>query len=131
MLNLYKFSLKVLEELKNDEDNDNPKNIDNLEDLLANYKALSDELLHNLDTSIRSKITKKGLGIIQNIYTGFDTEYQVGDLKKLNKLLSIQLSVSTKTSIKLPKNTPYDFLALGVLSGEDLKSMVIKTKYLS
>lgn len=41
------------------------------------------------------------MGIVQNSYTGFDTEFQNLDVSK-NKLISIQLAVSTKTYLKIP-----------------------------
>jgi hypothetical protein len=47
--------------------------------------------------------------VIQNIYTGFDTEYELSDYSKsINKLISTQMAVQTRTMIKLPLYKPFD-----------------------
>jgi len=56
------------------------ENITN-EDLMRDYQQLSKDLYGMLDPSIRLKLQKKGIGVLQNTYTGFDTEYKNLDFK--------------------------------------------------
>ena len=73
-----------------------------------------------LDPSIRSKLVKRGSSITQNIYTGFDTEY-VNESTLYNRLLSVQLSVNSKTMLSLPLTPEFDYKEVDVLSGKDFK----------
>lgn len=91
----------------------------NLE-ILLDYKNLSRDLLLKLDPSIRSKLVKRGSSITQNIYTGFDTEY-VNESTLYNRLLSVQLSVNSKTMLSLPLTPEFDYKEVDVLSGKDFK----------
>ena len=58
---------------------------------------------------------KQGISLIQNTYSGFYTEYTTKDIGK-NKLISAQLAVTTKMSIKVPKISRY------VISTQDINS---------
>lgn len=80
--------------------NDKEKRIS---DEQSNYKIVYNKLLGMLDPFIRIKIQKRGIVTIQNTYAGFDTEYEPINAI-MNKLLSVQLAVSTKTMVKIPKN---------------------------
>lgn len=86
-------------------------------ELLEDYKVMSREIKVKLDPSIRQKLQREGLTIIQNIYTGFDTEYKNIDLK-FNEILTVQLAVSTKTMLKLPLINEYKISSLETLSGK-------------
>ena len=88
---------------------------------LIDFKVLCKELFHSLEPSIRSKLTRKGMSIIQNIYTGFDTEYCKKD-SMFNELLSVQLSTCCKSIIVLPYQDRDKFLLneIDVLTGKEL-----------
>jgi hypothetical protein len=95
-------------------------------DILSDYNTQSNELSVKLDPSIRIRIPKKGLSIIENIYTGFDTEYENVDNLR-NKLLSVQLSVNTRTLVRFPLNDNFNLEEIGVLTGE----LYVNRKYTS
>lgn len=127
-LNLYRYTevliLKLHEFVKKDNLIDEDDDC-NFRDLLTDSLTLSKEIYHKLDPSIRLQISKKGILITQNIYSGFDTEYQKIDLaKNLNKLLSIQLSVNTKTMVRFPCKNKFDFRSIDVLTGNELGSRI-------
>lgn len=86
-------------------------------DLKTDYRILEKELTSSLDATIRVKLRKQGVGITQNIYCGFDTEYKNKDALT-NKLLSIQLALSTQTVLKLPFHTDYVFGTLNSQTSE-------------
>lgn len=88
-----------------------------LSDLQANYVNIQKKLLGMLDPLLRLKLQKRGIITLQNTYIGFDTEYENIDFK-INKLLSIQLAVNTKTIVKIPRNEY-------VISGEDRKESAV------
>lgn len=67
----------------------------------ADYIVLANELYSKLEPSLRAQIQKRGVSIIQNTYTGFDTEY-CNLTSTTNKLLSAQLAVNSKTILKIP-----------------------------
>ena len=46
------------------------------DDFLIDYKLLIGKIHSLLDPSIKLKLNKKGINVIQNIYAGFDTEYK-------------------------------------------------------
>ena len=61
------------------------------EDTVVELKNLRTDLISRLDLYLRIQSKKRGITIIQNTYTGFDTEYELLNFKKnLNKLLSVQ-----------------------------------------
>jgi hypothetical protein len=81
---------------------------------------LSKELFNKLDTSIRIKLQRNGISIIQNIYTGFDTEFKNIDVKT-NKLLSVQFMLNTKLILKIPKLTDFCLSTVGTLNNQIYK----------
>jgi hypothetical protein len=89
-------------------------------DLLADFKTLSRNIFCKIDPSIRIKLQKRGISVIQNIYTGFDTEYKNKNIK-FNELISVQLAVNTKTLLKIPKYSEYELSNLNTLTGEVYK----------
>jgi len=70
-------------------------------DIVTDLKVLSKCLFARLDPSIKYHVKRPGIGVVQNTYTGFDTEFNNMDVGE-NKLVSIQLAVSTKTYLKIP-----------------------------
>ena len=90
---------------------------DDISDLLADYKVTQTLLHAGIDPSLRSHLSKRGVSIMQNIYTGFDTEYKNIDIK-WNKLLSVQLAVNTRTALKLPLIEDYKLSSLEASTGE-------------
>lgn len=82
-------------------------------DLLMDYKVLAREVLGKVDSSIRLKLTKRGISVIQNTYTGFDTEYKNIDSKN-NKLLSVQMAVTSRIYLKMPLNKKYEISRLDI-----------------
>lgn len=83
---------------------------ENNTDLLADYEVISRSIYYRISSLIRSKIQKRGISIVHNTYTGFDTEYYLKDeSKNLNELLSIQIAVNKRYIIKIPHvNDPYN-----------------------
>jgi len=128
MLNLYKITEEVVFKLNQvnqvNQVNQGEEFIN--DNLLIDYITLAKDILHKIDPSIRSKLTKRGISITQNIYTGFDTEYVNVD-SLTNKLLSIQLSINTKTMVQFPLNNEFDFKEIDVLTGKELNSMNSKS----
>jgi len=109
---LWKKLIKELDKEKEEEEN----GVDELDkiknsDFLSDYKCLVEDVYRKIDPSIKDHLGKKGLSVVQNIYTGFDTEYYMFEdpiaLSRKNILLSAQLSVNTKTYLKIPKRVKY------------------------
>lgn len=78
----------------------------NSDDLLEDLKAVENDLFTMLDPSIRHHIQKRGIQLKENTYIGFDTEFVKKDLEH-NELVSVQLAVTTKTYVHIPKNNVY------------------------
>lgn len=94
-------------------------------DLLTDYKLQMVKLYNKLDPSIRIKLTRPGLGIIQNIYTGFDTEYINKD-SKFNELISVQLASNTRTYLRIPIQDDYSICTLDTQSNKKLPVKRVK-----
>lgn len=74
----------------------------------ADLTVLLKDLFKLIDPSIRKHIQKRGITIIKNIYSGFDTEYKKSKDNELrNDLISVQIATSTKIIIKLPMLARY------------------------
>lgn len=85
-------------------------------DISADLNALSVELSKRLDPAIKIRIQKKGISIAKNIYVGFDTEYEQGEVS--NTLLSTQIAVNARYIIKVPQNDiEYKFASVGAVDG--------------
>jgi len=67
---------------------------------------MKSELYNGLDSSLIREFRYRGVIITENVYTGFDTEYYQISVNK-NKLLSVQLAISTKTLLRLPHKIYY------------------------
>jgi hypothetical protein len=90
----------------------------NVEWVMKNeFKVLSDWFFERIEPSIRMKITRTLPKIHRRYYAGFDTEYQGIDTG-VNRLLSVQLSVTGDIAIELPKFKEYDFESLHTQSQE-------------
>lgn len=87
-------------------------------DLEVDFKVLADQLYSKLDSSIRKKLQKRGISVIQNVYTGFDTEYVNKD-KKFNNLLSVQLAVNTDILLKVPFRNGYEIHQVNPKTNEE------------
>lgn len=111
-LNLYRLMLKNLNHKGMDS-----KVEDSDADDLVDYKNLMLTLQSKLDPSIRIKMNKPGLGVIQNVYTGFDTEYKHRE-KIYNDLISVQMAVNTRTYIKIPKAEDFYVCKIETLSSK-------------
>jgi hypothetical protein len=99
--------LKLKDNLINDEEE---------KDLKEDYKVMIREINIKIDPSIRQKLQRGGITVIQNTYTGYDTEYQSHDLK-YNELLTVQLAVNTKSLLKLPVVKKYQFTNINPKNG--------------
>jgi hypothetical protein len=75
---------------------------------------------NKLDPSIKSKLNKPGITVIQNIHTGFDTEYKYLEGNK-NDLISVQLAVNTQSILKIPKMSDYYACSIDALSNRKSK----------
>jgi hypothetical protein len=72
-------------------------------DTLSDLEFIYSSTLSTLDPYLKTQIQKRGVTCIQNLYTGFDTEYELRNpLKFLNKLVSVQVAIQTRTLIKIP-----------------------------
>jgi hypothetical protein len=91
-------------------------------DLKEDLKVLSQEVKQSLEPTIREKFRKRGISLVENVYSGFDTEYEYREGIK-NDLLSIQLAVNTRSMLKMPFNDDWDYsqLNVGVNKGYDVK----------
>jgi hypothetical protein len=64
-----------------------------LYNVLVNLKK---DLFSRLDPFVRCQLQKRGIYIIQNVYVGFDTEYELSDYCKYqNQLVSTQLAIQS------------------------------------
>ena len=78
-------------------------------EVLYELDFLKDKLHSRLDQFVKSQIGNRGIGIVQNTYTGFDTEYEsVKNSDNKNLLLSVQTAVQRRTILKVPCVDPYD-----------------------
>lgn len=111
VLNLYFITVQVESDFFKEE-------ADSESDLRSDFAVLSRNLYGKLDPSIRQKLQKRGISLIQNIYTGFDTEYKNINVK-YNKLLSVQLAVNTNTLIKIPFKKDYTVCEINPLTNEE------------
>lgn len=88
-------------------------------DVLSDLECINTTLLASLDPALRIQIQKKGVTVLQNLYSGFDTEYELSNCRKnLNKLVSVQIAVQTRTLIKLPLNSILDISYAHPLTSE-------------
>jgi hypothetical protein len=119
LLQLYSTLHNVsLDRQEDDNSLDMPKRKRKPEDDISLDKDNQEKSIYKrLDPVIRQKLQNKGISLIQNIYTGYDTEYQ-NESYKTNKLLSVQLVVNTKTSLDLPIFRYFRILGINPLTND-------------
>lgn len=93
---------------------------DSENDLSMDMKVLERELLDRLDPSIRHHMRKAGLSILENTYTGFDTEFTNIDVS-MNTLISTQLAATTRSYLRVPRVLSYSISTIDVKSNKLLK----------
>lgn len=73
-------------------------------DLKADLKNLRSEVLRMIHPCIVNKISKKGISLMLNTFSGFDSEYELeSSLELKNELISIQIASTTSLYVKVPK----------------------------
>lgn len=88
-------------------------------DYLVDYKAKMVELYNILDPSVKMCLRRRGVSVMQNTYSGFDTEYELNKADiTTNKLISVQLAVNTRTYIKIPLERIFEVSGINALNGE-------------
>lgn len=120
-LNLFLITSKVLNEQRTITplDIENESESESEQDILTDLENLMNTVFDSLDPYLKVQIQKRGISVIENTYTGFDTEYTLSDIKKnLNKLLSVQSATQTRTIIKLPMYDTYDIAYVHPLTSE-------------
>jgi len=85
----------------------------------TDLKTLKFTLTNKIDPFLRLQVKNRGITVFQNIYTGFDTEYELENYKKsLNKLISTQTAVQSRTIIKVPLYNSLDISYIHPLTSE-------------
>lgn len=88
-------------------------------DILSDLEVINIKIIKCLDPYLRIQIQKRGITITQNIYTALDTEYELKNSQKfLNKLVSVQTALQTRTLIKIPLNKRYNLAYAHPLTSE-------------
>jgi len=88
-------------------------------DELEEIDYILSDLKSRMDPFIRFKMQKRGISIVQNIYSGFDTEFELISYEKSqNKLISLQLALTTKTYLKIPLNSVQNLSYVHPLTSE-------------
>lgn len=92
---------------------------DQKSDSSTDLLTLKHTLINRLDPYLRLQVQKRGMTIFQNVYTAFDTEYELESYKKsMNKLISTQIAVQARTIIKVPLFKPLDISYVHPLTSE-------------
>src|ERR1700712_968926 len=72
-------------------------------DTEADIKTIKLMTTRMINPVIKDKLSNRGISLIFNTYSGYDSEYElISSLNKTNELLSIQLAVNTGMYIKVP-----------------------------
>lgn len=85
------------------------------ENAYLNYSI--SELEGSIEPSIIASMKRKGITFNHIRYTGFDNEYVKSDKPNLNELVSVQISVNTKTRLKIPLTRVYKYSKITTLGG--------------
>ena len=81
--------------------NEKELNEDLYSDLFNQYKIV----YYKLNPHVRDQLSSKGITVVLNTFTGFDSEYQLeSSIKMKNSLLSIQLASNTNSYVRVPKS---------------------------
>lgn len=76
------------------------------------------ELEGSIEPSIIASLKRKGITFHHIRYTGFDNEYVKSNKPNINELVSVQLSVNTKTRLKIPLSRTYKYSKITTLGGK-------------
>ena len=87
-----------------------------MEDLIIKER----DFLIRLDPTIKHPLRKAGISMIQNVYSGFYTEFKNEEIC-WNTLISTQLAISTKTFINVPRLISYQIYTVDIKSHKVLK----------
>ena len=123
-LNLFYLVVKEINKIERERERERERETGKVKTLtcletLANLDTMKLDLQSRLDPFLRIQIQKHGISLIQNIYTGFDTEYELSDYTKfLNKLISTQIAVQSRILIKIPLYKPLDISFVHPLTSE-------------
>jgi hypothetical protein len=85
--------------------------------LIVDLENNRERLYTRLDQYLKLQIQKRGISIIHNTYTGFDTEYEF-KAKLKNKLISVQTAVQRRSIVKIPIKQPFDLSYVNPLTSE-------------
>ena len=80
-------------------------------------KILEGNLFSRLDSSIKHHLVKRGIGISNNCYISLDTEFK-NESNIINKLVSTQLALASRSVVKIPKFPRYTISVLDVESNK-------------
>jgi hypothetical protein len=88
-------------------------------ELIDELENLKQSLFSRFDQYLKLQVQKRGITVVQNTYTGFDTEYEsLNPVKNLNKLISVQTAIQRRTIVKVPLYNPYDISYVHPLTSE-------------
>lgn len=114
LINLIALIMKTLKDSIN-----TPVDCEGYHDTLVDLESLQVTIVSFLDPYLRFQVQKRGITVIQNTYTGFDTEYELTDpVKCLNKLVSVQRAVQGRMLIKVPLYRTYDISYIHPLTSD-------------
>lgn len=102
----YLILLLVLLDIINMESYINANYIECEEDFWTDLKTIKREVKRRLHPYLNRRIAKRGISIVLNTFSGFDSEFELSSSKDMkNDLLSIQLAVTTSMYFKVPLQT--------------------------
>ena len=79
------------------------RDVDEDRDLSIDLKNLRYEIKRMIHPSIVNKLQNKGISLLLNNITGYDSEYELqSSLEKVNELLSVQLASVSSLYVKIP-----------------------------
>lgn len=85
-------------------------NEEGIKELMADYDVCCKGIFGRIKPLIRNLLSKRGLSVKHNVYTGFDTEYHAkDDTKNINELLSVQLASNNRFIISVPLNYRFNY----------------------
>lgn len=105
-MNTLYFNLTLLGMLRIVMEIENNELIDNMTyDRLIDLKNIKKCILRMIHPNILRRLKNKGLTVVLNSITGFDSEYEIkSSLNMTNELLSVQLASNSNMYIKIPIN---------------------------
>lgn len=97
---------------------DDTEQVKSLQDESALLSNFISELEGSIESSIIVSLKRKGITFNHIRYTGFDNEYVKSCKPIFNELVSVQLSVNTKTLLKIPLTKTYKYSKITTLGGK-------------